>query len=74
MPGILLNKHTGTTLKVAGYADDTSVYLRSKDELPVLDDILLRFTKASGLQVNKTKTAVINLRPDGSGSKHGYQQ
>ncbi|DAZ98718.1 TPA: hypothetical protein N0F65_006750, partial [Lagenidium giganteum] len=70
--GVPLSQQDGGCLKVAGYADDTSIYLRSKADLATIDTILDAFAVASGLTVNKNKTAVVNLRPDGDTTSTAY--
>ncbi|DBA01572.1 TPA: hypothetical protein N0F65_011543 [Lagenidium giganteum] len=70
--GVQLPQQDGGCLKVAGYADDTSIYLRSKAELATMDTILDAFAVTSGLTVNKNKTAFVNLRTDGDTTRTAY--
>ncbi|KAE9183221.1 hypothetical protein PF004_g24009 [Phytophthora fragariae] len=57
----LVTACTSVILKVAGYADDTAVYLGTPAEVPSLLDISARFGAASGLWVNARKTVIIAL-------------
>lgn len=59
---------TASRTVMAGYADDTAVYLGSVQELPVFLYLSNRFGVASGLRVNAKKTIVIALCRDGAAS------
>lgn len=58
--------HHCFTLFVAGYADDTAVYLRRPEDVQPLLKIAIVFGKASGLRINANKTIVVALHPDGA--------
>ncbi|KAE9298518.1 hypothetical protein PR003_g23215 [Phytophthora rubi] len=64
--GITLKTCTATAaLRVAGYADDTAIYLRSPAELEVALATITDFGAASGLHLNCSKTVAIALYTDG---------
>lgn len=48
-------------LRIAGYADDTAVYLQNYTAIPALLQVLDRFGDASGLVVNRAKSTVLGL-------------
>ncbi|KAG2336487.1 hypothetical protein BDR05DRAFT_978783 [Suillus weaverae] len=45
------------------FADDTTIYLTSKDNFTTLTKILTKWCKASGAKFDKTKTEVIPIGP-----------
>ncbi|KAJ1519020.1 hypothetical protein ONE63_011397 [Megalurothrips usitatus] len=51
----------GRRLAVSGYADDVYALLRSSSEAALVDSILEDFGAASGLQVNRQKSAALAL-------------
>ena len=55
-----------TTLRLAGYADDTIVYLRQPENLAIVLKVIGDSRADSGLLLNKRKTVAIPLHPDGS--------
>ncbi|GMF22861.1 unnamed protein product [Phytophthora fragariaefolia] len=57
----LANATQSFLLKVAGFADDTAIYLRTPAEVPVVLTITSSFGVASGLNVNIKKTMIIAL-------------
>ena len=60
--GILIqHRNIQKSLRVAGYADDTTMYVQHPDEIPLVLDIVKRFGAASGLQFNMNKTVAIGL-------------
>ncbi|KAJ8535275.1 hypothetical protein ON010_g13463 [Phytophthora cinnamomi] len=64
--GVVLHSGGGEVeIKVAGYADDTAVYLASTEEVATLLHVTTTFGAASGLLLNHKKSMVIALRPDG---------
>ncbi|KAJ0391192.1 hypothetical protein P43SY_012081 [Pythium insidiosum] len=58
--GVPLSASVSVT--TVGYADDTTVYLRSPDEAGALKDCLSDFAAVSGLHVNQAKSTAIFLR------------
>lgn len=50
-------------LKVAGYADDTALFLQSPGEIPAAMVILNEFATISGLRVNTAKSVGVQLNP-----------
>ncbi|KAE8904371.1 hypothetical protein PF003_g11658 [Phytophthora fragariae] len=64
--GVVIQSDAGRLeLRVAGYADDTAVYLSSAAEVHRLREITRQFGQASGLQLNEGKTIAIALHKDG---------
>ncbi|KAE9020215.1 hypothetical protein PR002_g12580 [Phytophthora rubi] len=62
--GITLRSAAGTVNhKVGGYADDTASYVRRAAEVIIILALARVFAKASGLQLNASKTLVIALNP-----------
>lgn len=57
----LTTEENTVALRVAGYADDTAVYLRSPAELPATLVLIDEFGEASGLLLNRGKTVAIAL-------------
>ena len=49
-------------IKITQYADDTSVFLRKKESMNVLLELLEKFERCSGLKINPTKSEAIWLR------------
>ncbi len=50
-----------TSVKIALYADDCTLFLKDTQSIEEMDDILQVFAKVSGLQVNPLKTKVMGL-------------
>lgn len=48
---------------MAGYADDTAIFLRSMDEIPLVTSTLTEFAAISGLMVIVNKSVVVPLSP-----------
>ncbi|KAI9981798.1 hypothetical protein PInf_009568 [Phytophthora infestans] len=66
LSGVVIQSEAGQLeLRVAGYADDTAVYLRSPADAERLRTITLRLGEASGLKLNEDKIIVIALHPQG---------
>ncbi|OWZ02757.1 reverse transcriptase, partial [Phytophthora megakarya] len=66
MKGVFLRSEGGEVeVRVAGYADDTAVYLDSAAQVVAMLAITDAFGAASGLQLNHHKTLVIALRRNG---------
>ncbi|GMF60821.1 unnamed protein product [Phytophthora fragariaefolia] len=64
--GVALRTAAATVIiGVAGYADDTAVYLSSPEELPAAFRTIDFFGSASGLNLNRYKTIAVELHPDG---------
>ncbi|GMF43487.1 unnamed protein product [Phytophthora fragariaefolia] len=64
--GIIIQIQAGkVTLRVAGYADDTAIYLSGTEELFNVLHTVNVFGEASGLLPNRAKTMVIALHSDG---------
>ncbi|OWY94717.1 Reverse transcriptase precursor [Phytophthora megakarya] len=60
--GVRLSSSYGkVSLKVAGYADDTDVYLRNPSEAPTLLELAEEYGAVSGLRLNDGKTLVVPL-------------
>ncbi|KAJ0393308.1 hypothetical protein ATCC90586_011366 [Pythium insidiosum] len=60
LQGVPLSPEINITL--VGFADDTTAYLRSPAEMPVLADILSLFANVSDLVVNAQKSTALFLR------------
>ena len=56
--GILVNNHE---IKVTQYADDTTVFVRDRDSVVQLLDLLQNFSLLSGLEINTAKTEAMWL-------------
>ena len=56
--GILVNNHE---IKVTQYADDTTVFVRDRDSVIQLFDLLQNFSLLSGLEINIAKTEAMWL-------------
>ena len=56
--GILVNNHE---IKVTQYADDTTIFVRDRDSVVQLLDLLENFSLLSGLEINTAKTEVMWL-------------
>lgn len=61
LPSIPVPGGRWETVKVAAFVDDTAVYLRNVRTLPILLDLLGRFERLSGLQVQPKKSVLILL-------------
>ncbi|KAF1318316.1 reverse transcriptase, partial [Globisporangium splendens] len=61
--GVQVTDHSETgTVKVCGYADDTTIYVQTANDIPRVLAILDGFGAASGLKVNVHKKRVVWLR------------
>ena len=48
-------------IKITQYADDTTVFLRNQESMNVLSQLLEKFERCSGLEINPTKSEAIWL-------------
>ncbi|KAF1314924.1 reverse transcriptase, partial [Globisporangium splendens] len=60
--GVQVTDHSETgTVKVCGYADDTTIYVQTANDIPRVLAILDEFGAASGLKVNVHKSVALPL-------------
>ncbi|KAF1336803.1 reverse transcriptase, partial [Globisporangium splendens] len=57
----LSNGETTATIKVSGFADDTTIYVQDPSEVPAVLKILDDFGAASGLKINVAKSLALPL-------------
>ncbi len=53
----------GKTLAISQLADDTTLFLQNKDQIPLAISLVNSFCKASGLQLNLNKCVLLALHP-----------
>lgn len=53
----------GKTLAISQLADDTTLFLQDKDQIPLAISLINYFCKASGLQLNLNKCELLALHP-----------
>ena len=56
--------------KIQQFADDTTLYLRDKEDLDIAMTIFQRFSNISGLKVNKRKAETMWLGRDKNNAHH----
>lgn len=52
----------GKTLTISQLADDTTLFLKNKDQILLVLQIITKFSKASGLQLNLNKCELFALK------------
>ena len=58
--------------KIQKFADDTTLYLRDKEDLDIAMTIFQRFSNISGLKMNKRKAETMWLGRDKNNAHHQY--